>query len=356
MMSFLPTSRSFGKLPGGEPIEAWEMHGEGGLTLEAITFGAVITRVILPDGVDVVLGFDNLESYVAEHPYFGAMVGRVAGRLTGAAFELEGRKYKLAKNANANTLHGGLVGFDKRVWQATPRVRSDGSPSLRLELTSADGDQGFPGDLNITVDYTVTRDNTLLIETAASTNKATPLSLTNHSYFNLAGHDHGDSLLDHDLQVSSETLVATDEHFTLLDRLDPVGGAADLRQDRRLREAVCEFYEEHGYMYRTGADGAIQCVARLTAPQSKWVMECSTDAPYLQVYTGSHIEGPIGGKGGATYGKFAGLCVECQNYPNAANAPHMDDRGILFPGVIQRTTIAYKFSAEKQRGAHGSDC
>jgi aldose 1-epimerase len=355
-MSSLPTSRSFGELPGGEPIEAWEVHGEGGLTLEAITFGAIITKVILPDGVDVVLGFDSLEPYVAEHPYFGAMVGRVAGRLTGATFELEGRKYQLAKNAAANTLHGGLVGFDKRVWQTTPCVRNDGSPSLRLELASSDLDQGFPGDLDVTVDYTVTRDNTLLIETAASTNKTTPLSLTNHSYFNLAGHDRWNDLLDHDLQVSSESLVVTDENFTLLDRLDPVRGANDLRQGRHLRKAVSEFYAGHGSMYRTGADGSVQRVARLTAPKSNWVMECSTDAPYLQIYTGSHIESAIRGKGGATYGKFSGLCVECQNYPNAANAPHMDERGILFPGVIQRATIAYKFSAEKEGGARGSDC
>jgi aldose 1-epimerase len=342
-MPSLPTSRAFGKLSGGEPIEAWTLQGDGGLTLEAITFGAIITLLILPDGADVVLGFDNLESYVAEHPYFGAMVGRVAGRLTGAAFQLEGRRYQLMANDAGNTLHGGAAGFDKRVWQATPSIRS-GAPSLRFTLTSADRDQGFPGDLNVTVDYTITPDNALLIETSATTNKATPVSLTNHSYFNLAGNGCGENLLDHELQAHGTSIVPTDESFTLLDRCDPVGHNSDLRRALRLREAVRGFHAEHGYLYSINMGDSVQYIAKLTDPESGRTMTCLTDAPYLQIYTGSHIKGPIYGKGGATYKKFSGICLECQNYPNAANAPHMDARGILFPGRTQRNTTIYKFS------------
>ena len=352
-MSFLPTSRPFGELPGGGSIEAWTLQRDGGLTVEAITFGAIITRLILPDGVDVVLGLDNLAAYISGHPYFGAMVGRVAGRLTCAAFELEGRRYQLAENEAGHTLHGGLVGFDKQVWHATPSVRGDGSPSLRFELTSADGDQGFPGEVNVTVDYTITPDNTLHIETAATTNKATPFSITNHSYFNLAGHNREHALLDHELQLNCGWIVPTNESFTLLDRLEPVDTASDLRQPRHLREAVQGFHEEHGYMYHTGSNDTVQCVAKFKDPKSGRVMECSTDSPYLQVYTGSHIKGPISGKNRATYGKFAGLCLECQNYPNAANAPHLDACGILYPGTTQRSTTAYKFAHETQGGSDG---
>jgi aldose 1-epimerase len=342
-MFFQPTSRPFGELPSGEPVDIWTLQGSSGLILEVITFGAIITRLILPNGIDVVLGFDDLAAYVAQHPYFGAMVGRVAGRLTGAAFELEGQPYCLVANDEGNTLHGGQVGFDKRIWRASPRNRVDGSPSLRLELISADGDQGFPGDLHVTVDYSVTPQNLLLIETAASTNKATPFSITNHSYFNLAGRGCGEDLLDHELQVNSDLVVPTDERLTLLDRLDAVTIGSDLRQSRRLHEAVREFHAEHGYLYRLGVGESIQRAARLADPRSGWVLECFTNAPYMQVYTGSNMAGPIGGKGGAIYDKFSGLCLECENYPNAVNAPRMDDRGILFPGMTQSTTIAYNF-------------
>ena len=301
----------------------------------------------------MVLGFEELSPYIEGHAYFGAMVGRVAGRLTGASFQLEGQIYRLAANDAGNSLHGGQVGFGKRVWRAKPHIRSDSSPSLRFELRSSDGDQGFPGDVEVTVDYTVTPDNTLLLETSANTTKATPFSLTNHSYFNLAGRGSGDDLLEHELQVCSDTIVPTDESFTLLDRLDAVDAGSDLRHPRRLREAVCGFAAEHGSMYHTGAEGLLQCVARLRAPQSGWMMECSTDAPYLQVYTGSHIEGPIRGKDETSYGKFSGLCLECQNYPNAVNAPHLDARGVLFAGTTQRTTIAYRFMCETR--GHSND-
>jgi aldose 1-epimerase len=348
-----PTSRTFGKLPNGADIQSWRLRGEGGLTLESITFGAIITRLILPDGRDVVLGFDDLLPYIGEHPYFGAMVGRVAGRLTGAAFELEGYTYSLARNDAGNTLHGGVDGFDKRVWTATPSVRRDGSPSLRLELWSADGDQGFPGDLHVMVDYTVTPDNTVLIETTTTTNKSTPLSLTNHSYFNLSGHGCSNCLLDHELQVNSGLVVAVHADFTLLDRVDCVNSSSDLRTARVLGEAVRGFPAEHGAMYFNSAGNVAECVARLSYPKSGWGMECFTDASYLQIYTGSHINRPINGKGSATYEKFAGLCLECQNYPNAANAPQMDVRGVLRAGETQRTMIAYKFSQHAQGSPDG---
>jgi aldose 1-epimerase len=354
MTSLDPTYRRFGRLPTGEPIEVWTLSGCNGLTLKAMTFGAIITRLLLPDGTDVVLGFDELAPYVAGHPYFGAMVGRVAGRLTGAGFRLEGRDYRLEATEGSNTLHGGRVGFDKRVWHATSIVRKDGS-SVRFTLRSVDGEQGFPGEMDVTVDYTVTADNTLLIDSFATTSKPSPISLTNHSYFNLAGRGCAEDLLDHELQLNCDSIVAVDESFTLQDREEAVNAANDLRQARRLREAVPQFRAQHGEMYCTGARASVRPVATLRHPKSGWVMECSTDAPYLQVYTGSHIAGPIPGKEGAVYDRFAGLCLECQNYPNAANAPKLDACGILFPGATHTTRTAYRFSRETRRGNDGSN-
>lgn len=349
-MANLPVSRLFGSLPTGEDVEAWTLLGAGGLLLEAITYGGIVRRLVLPDGTDVVLGFDSLAPYLAGHPFFGAIIGRVTGRLTGARFTLDGTTYSLPANDGDNTLHGGPVGFDKRLWNATPRVSADGTPSLRLHHVSPDGDQGFPGTLDVTIDYSVTADNTFVIESAVTTTKPTPVSLAHHSYFNLSGHASGD-VLDHMLQVNSTHVVPTVDDLTLLDRREPVNTATDLRTPQRLREAVTRFPSEHGALYPTGAHATPIDIASLTHPAYGRQLDCATNAPYVQVYTASHLiepdAAPIAGKAGATYGKFAGLCLECEGYANAANAPHMDSRGILRPGETQRFITAYRFSSPK---------
>ena len=203
--------RTFGYLPGGVPIQAWTLSGAGGLVAEIIPYGATVTRLLAPDRdgrlADVVLGFDNLQAYRANRGYLGAMAGRVAGRITGGRFCLDGRVYQLACNDGPNHLHGGLEGFDKKVWTAAATSGAAGAPSLRLTYHSSDEEEGYPGAVDVTVTYTVTDRNVLLAETEAMADRATPLNLTHHSYFNLAGEAAG-PVADHELQIHAGRFVA----------------------------------------------------------------------------------------------------------------------------------------------------
>lgn len=241
--------RTFGFPPTGESVEEWTLNGTGGLVFEVITYGGIVTRLLAPDRdgnmADVVLGFNNLDSYLAGHPYFGAITGRVAGRITGASINLEGETYQLARNDPPNHLHGGLQGFDKKIRVAAPVDAADGSVSVRLSYRSPDGEEGYPGTVNVAVIYTVTSDNIYPIETEADTDQLTPLNLTNHSYFNLAGEVAG-SIADHVLHINADESVGTNEHITLLGRLE--SGTAcgnDFRKTRFLGAAI-PLLQSHG--------------------------------------------------------------------------------------------------------------
>lgn len=351
-------SRNFGSLPTGEPVEAWTLSGAGGLVVEIITFGGIVTKIIAPDRngkmADVVLGFDNLDRYVAGHPHFGAITGRVAGRLTGGTFTLEGKTYKFVINDPPNHLHGGLKGFDKRIWAATLVERPDGAPSLRLTYHSPDGEEGYPGNVDVAVTYTVTADNTFLIETDASTDQATPINLTNHSYFNLGGEGSG-PVTGHKLQIFADEFVPTDEHMTLLGRLESVSGRAnDFRQPRLLGEAIPKLFKNHGDVYllhHLAAEGAkpdLVPAGRAVHPGSGRVLNVSTTEKYVQFYTSMHLNGSIIGKSGAAYQAYAAFCLECHNYSDGANVPSMGDI-ILRPGQPQHHITAYAFSTEAGR-------
>lgn len=350
-MPALPISRPFGTLPSRESVEAWTLEGASGLTIEVITYGGIVTKLLVPDAdssgqkIDVVLGFSDLESYLSSRSYFGAITGRVAGRITGARFLLDGETFELARNDPPNHLHGGLEGFNKKLWIAVPVLRPDGAPSLRLTYSSPDGDQGYPGTVNVSVIYTVTNDNAFWVETEATTDSPTPLSLTHHAYFNLAAEDSG-NIVDHQLQVHAGEFVPIDEQYTLLDRFEPVNGGNDLRSARRLGDVIPLFFKEHGALYpvrRCASDNALVQIARLLHPRSGRVLTCSTSCPYLQIYTAAHLDGSEIGKSGGPYQKYAGLCLECEGYANGANASHMGDV-IVRPGVMQRYSTAYAFS------------
>ncbi len=349
-------SRRFGTLPGGEPVEAWTLSGANGLVLEAITYGGIVTRLLVPDrngrGVDVVLGFNDLDAYLAGHPYFGAITGRVAGRIADARFSLEGKTYELARNDPPNHLHGGVHGFDKKIWTATPMVRPDGAPSLRLAYRSPDGEEGYPGTVDIAVTYTVTNDNVFLIETEAVTDRPTPFNLTNHSYFNLAGEASG-SIADHVLQIDADQSIVVDERHTLLGRLQSVAGDNDFRQPRRVGDLIQTPGQYHGDLYllrKTEPENSSQPAARLVHPASGHVLEVSTTETYLQLYTASLLDGTLTGKSGTRYAPHAGICLECHGYPDGPNAPSCGDI-ILRPGHPQRHTTAYKFSTIDTDGA-----
>lgn len=358
-MALSLNSRPFGFLPTGESVEAWTLTGSGGLVLEVITYGGIVTRLLAPDraGVlaDVVLGFNDLDSYLAGHPYFGAIVGRVAGRITDAAFNLEGETYELARNDPPNHLHGGVQGFDKKIWAATPMYGPDGALSLRLTYRSPDGEEGYPGTVDVTVTYTVTDDNVFLIETEAVTDRPTPFNLTQHSYFNLGGEGVG-SIADHELQINADESAVTDEHMTLLGRIESViDHNNDFRQPRSLGVAIPLLFQNHGdvYLIRNAVpdDHNPKPVpsARLVHPGSGRVLDVSTTETHLQFYTGAFLDGSLIGKSGIAYARHAGVCLECHGYPDGANTPSLGDI-ILRPGQPQRQITAYAFSTADTDG------
>lgn len=347
-------SLSYGTLPSGKSVESWTLTGLGGLALEVITYGGIVTRLLAPgrngELEDVVLGFDNLESYLAGQCYFGAITGRVAGRIKGARFTLEGRQYDLARNHPPNHLHGGIEGFDRKIWTASVAHRADGAPSLRLTYLSPDGEEGYPGNLEVTVTYTVTGDNVFLIESEAVADQITPLSLTHHSYFNLAGHNSG-SIEDQWLQIFAEEFVPLDEHIALTGRLQPVDSSNDFRSPRRLGDAIPSLAHRHGDMYalRAGSEDKPAPAARVIHAASGRVLTVSTTNPFLQLYTASHLEGPILGKSGALYSRHAGLCLECEGYPDPSNAA-LQNAILVHPGKTQRHITAYAFSVAGESG------
>ncbi len=350
------SSRTFGALPTGQTVEAWTLAGRGGLELEAITYGGIVTRLLAPgrngSAGDVVLGFNDLASYLGGHPYFGAITGRVAGRISNAAFTLDGNTYQLARNDPPNHLHGGVEGFDKRLWSATPVDREDGAPSLRLSYDSPDGEEGYPGNVRVTVTYTVTHQNEFLIEAEAGSDRTTPLSLTHHSYFNLAGESSG-SIADHRLQIFSSKFVPVDEYMTLTGRLESTARhGIDFQMPRRIGDMMGMLFQGHGDLYalpkRNGSE--MRPVARLEDPASGRVMTVSTTESYLQLYTGKHLNGTRKGKSGVPYGSHAGICLECEGYPDAANIARRDDI-LLHPGQTQRHVTAYAFSVRSANAA-----
>ena len=352
-MAFSLKSRFFGRLPDGESVEAWTMTGPGGLELEAITYGGIVTRLVVPDReghlADVVLGFNDLDSYLAGHPYFGAIIGRVAGRITGARFDLDGKTYELARNEATNHLHGGVQGFDKKIWTATPINAPDGACSLSFTYRSRDGEEGYPGAVGVVVTYTITAENVFVIETEAVTDRPTPLNLTHHSYFNLAGEGSG-SIADHELQLHADQYIPMDEHMTLLGRYASVTGHSnDFRGGQRLGAAIPHLFRNHGDLYRIRRPGADHHVrelvpaARLVDPGSGRALDISTTESHLQLYASAALDGSLIGKSGVSYVRHAAVCLECHGYPDSANATSFCDN-ILRPGQPQRHTTMYAFS------------
>lgn len=348
-MASSPAFRTFGHLPTGESVEAWTIQGSSGLLAEILTYGAIVRTLLVPgrDGRlhDVVLGFDDLDSYLADRAYFGAMVGRVAGRVTGARFSLDGRIYELPANEPPNHLHGGFQGFSKRLWTDARASAEDGSQSLCLTYVSPDGEEGYPGTVRVTVSYTVTSRNVLLIRTEACTDRATPLSLTSHCYFNLAG-EHVGSVADHELQIFAERYFPAGSDMSLLGEAKPLTAANDFSGLRSLGEAIPQLYRNHGDLYsirRPGSAGSPRVpAARLLHGPSGRMMDVSTAATHLQLYTAAGLDGTILGKSGRPYGRYAAVCLECEGYPDGANVPAMGDI-ILRPGHPRYEETAYAF-------------
>lgn len=346
--------QSFGKTKDGDAIDLYTLKNENGMEAAIMNYGGVVQALRIPGksgpSVDVVNGFDDLAGYLQVEPYFGALIGRYGNRIGNARFKLDGVEYKLPANDGKNTLHGGLRGFDKRVWTAKDATAADG-PALLLTYVSKDGEEGFPGDLTCTVTYTLTSNNELRIEYHATTDKPTVLNLTNHSYFNLAGQGEGD-ILGHEVTIEADRFTPVDSTLIPTGELKSVAGTPfDFRQPHAVGERINAEDEQikfgKGYDHNwvlNHATGSLSPAARVRDPKSGRVMEVLTDHPGLQFYTGNFLDGTLHGKGGKVYGRRSALCMETQHFPDSPNKPEFPST-VLRPGQDYRTTTVYRFTA-----------
>lgn len=345
--------QDFGKTPEGESVEIYTLMNRGGLKAKVMTYGALLTELHVPDRAgrlaDVVLGFDNLESYLKGHPYFGATTGRYANRIAKGQFLLNGTVYKLATNNGPNSLHGGIKGLDKRVWKARD-VSSPLGAALELTYLSPDGEEGFPGTLSIKVTYTLNHHDELQIDYEATTDKDTVINLTNHSYFNLAGAGEGD-ILGHVLQLNAERYTPVDDtsipigdvvtvHGSAMDFTAPIAIGSRWNQLKGTPGGY-----DHNYVINRTAAGGLTQAADVYEPTTGRRMTILTTEPGVQLYTGNYLDGTLVGKGGKQYLKNFGFCLETQHFPDSPNKPQFPST-VLRPGDVYRTTTVHRFSAQ----------
>jgi aldose 1-epimerase len=337
---------SFGTTADGRSVDSYTMTNAQGAQARVITYGGILTQLLVPDRDgklgDVVLGFETLEQYEQESPYFGCITGRVANRIAGGRFELDGETYSVAVNNGPNHLHGGIKGFDKVVWDATVVERAGGQ-ALRLTYTSPDGEEGYPGALAVAVTYVLTDDNTLRIEYEATTDRATPVNLTNHSYFNLAGQ--GD-VLDHILTLHARYYTEPDDTLIPTGRLLPVAATPlDFTHPASVGGRIGKIDiggYDHNYALDNGGRAEPGLAAELYEPHSGRVLTLYTTEPGVQLYSGIHLNG-LSGKGGAVYDRYGGLCLETQHYPDSINQPGFPSV-VLRPGETFRSVTVHAFS------------
>ena len=341
--------RPFGRMPDGTPVDLYVLTNANGMTAKIMTYGATLTELQVPDRngkfADVVLGFDNLEGYQAGHPFFGSTVGRCANRIAKGRFTLDGKEYKLATNNGPNHLHGGVKrSLDKVVWKAD--VFKDRN-SVVFSYVSPDGEEGYPGNLACLVQYLLNDSDQLQIQYTVTTQKATPVYLTNHSYFNLAGAGSG-TVLDHELMIAADKFVPTDETQIPTGEFKPVAGTVmDFNKPTRIGARIESLLKtealgyDHCYVLR-GKD--LRLVAKLREPKSSRVMTVFTNQPGVQLYTGNHLSGQKG-KDGKTYEKRGAVCLETGAFPDAVNQKNFPSI-ILQPGETYRHECIYAFSAE----------
>jgi aldose 1-epimerase len=340
---------AFGTTKDGAAVDLYTLTNSKGAVAKIMTFGATVTELHVPDKSgkvdDVVLGFDNIGQYETQSPYFGCAVGRYANRIAKGTFPLDGQTYNVPVNNGPNALHGGLKGFDKRIWNAQERQSKDGL-SLAFTYLSKDGEEGYPGNLQTTVVYTLTNDNVLRIDYTATTDKPTVVNLTNHSYFNLAGS--GD-VLNHEAQLEADRFTPVDATLIPTGIIASVKGTAlDFTTPHRIGENIGNIPKEvggydHNYVINGGGNGRIVRAARVYEPTSGRVMEVYTDQPGVQLYTGNFLDGTVTGKGGQTYNKHAAFCLETQHYPDSPNHPNFPTT-VLRPGQTFRSSTEYRFS------------
>ncbi|MGJ9419518.1 aldose epimerase family protein [Massilia sp. CMS3.1] len=339
----------FAQLPDGSQVNIFTLTNRSGMTVRILDFGGVITEIHVPDreGVfgDVALGFDTLAPYRGDSPYFGALIGRYGNRIARGRFTLDGQAYTLPVNNGANHLHGGVPGFDRVLW----RSRIEGE-ELVLQYRSADGEQGYPGTLDVTVRYRVSEDNDIVVRFEAVTDRATPVNLTQHSYFNLAA---GGDILGHEVTIDADKFVPIDDGAIPTGGLAPVAGTPfDFRTPVAIGARIGEPHEQllhgggydHCFALNAPAPGVLARAARVRDPGSGRVLELFTQEPGVQFYSGNFLDGSLEGKG-KVYAHRSGFCLEPQHFPDSPNQPAFPNT-ILRPGELYQTESRFRFSIE----------
>ena len=346
--------RNYGTTKDGHTIEEYTLRNAAGMEVKCISFGGILTSISVPDRqgrlANVALGFDSLAKYEAEHPYFGAITGRYANRIGGGRFSLDGVDYQLFQNDGGNSLHGGEVGFDKRIWSAS---ESDGA--LEFAYRSPDGEEGYPGNLDVTVRYSLDADNGLRIDYNAETDAPTVLNLTNHSYFNLQGEGEG-AIYDHLLTLNADHYTPTAEDQIPTGEIEPVAGTPfDFRRAKTMGSgqrsahpqiAAAKGYDHNFVLKRDGlAEGELGLAARVYEPRSGRVMEVWTTEPGVQFYAGNFLDATLAGASGRLYRQSDGFALETQHFPDSPNKPQFPST-VLRPGERFVSTTVYRFSTD----------
>ena len=342
----------FGKLPDGQTADLYTLRNEQGMTVKITNFGGIIVSWTAPDKNghydDITLGCDSLSGYLKGTPYFGALIGRYGNRIAKGKFSLDDAEYTLATNNIGNHLHGGIRGFDKVLWTATPVNGHE--PALKLRYASPDGEEGYPGNLQVEVVYTLRKDNSLQIDYTATTDKKTVCNLTNHAYFNLAGAGKGD-ILGHELMMYADRFLPVDSTLIPTGELRPVTGTVfDFSQPVAIGARINEKTDaqivagggyDHCWVLKDG-DKGLKLAAVLSEPVSGRKMELYTTEPAIQFYSGNFLDGTVTGKGGIPYAHRTGLCLETEHYPDSPNKPEFPTT-VLNPGETLKSTTVYKF-------------
>jgi aldose 1-epimerase len=357
----------FGKLPDskdkkgkrveGPRITEYTLTNRNGMVVKCIEYGAIVTEIHVADRdgkyADVALGFDKLADYLKGHPYFGSNAGRCANRIGKGKFTIDGTEYALATNNGENHLHGGKEGFDKKYWRGEPFLAAAG-PGVKFTYRSPDKEEGYPGNLSVTMSYTLTDDNELVVDYRATTDKPTLCNLAHHSYFNLAGQGSGD-ILGHELQIFAKNYTPTGESLVPTGKIDPVAGTPFdftkpkiIGKDLKAAGGMPVGFDLN-YVLDKGTTPRPELAARITDPKSGRTMEVLTTEPGFQFYTGNFLDGTNVGKGGAVYKQYSGFCMEAQKFPDSVNHPEWKEKSnaILRPGETYKQTTIYKFSASK---------
>ena len=340
-----------------DSIQLYTLTNASGASIKVTNYGAIITSINVPDQngklADIALGYHHLENYMnaIDRPYFGAVVGRYGNRIAKGSFTIDGVKYSVPVNNGVNHLHGGIIGFDKVVWEAKP-IQVDSGNAIELSYISKDGNEGYPGNLTVKVTYTFTNANELKVDYHATTDKSTPINLTQHTYFNLKGEGQG-NILDHDLMINAKAYTPIDAGSIPIGKIQPLADTPfdfttskligrDIGQDNeQLKFGIG--YDHNFVLDKGGNDGSMTLAAKVIEPASGRVMEVLTTEPGVQFYCGNFLDGRLVGKSGKNYVHRGGFCLETQHYPDSPNQPNFPST-ILKPGQTYQTSTVFKFS------------